>query len=299
MGIINPTFNEFILQEIKYLDSFNPIVASMLVAYLSFSHFLFRKLTVYAGARISTMSLLKCPNEILLIIAEDLPPCQGDINALAQTCLRLFYLLNPFLYRYNTRQHHSSALSWGVTQGSGNTVRNSLEAGAPYNKSGRITGTIGRRRCVLGCALSELAGKSYFCPEFYEQPISSAARNGQLDIVRAFLEFGVDPDYPNPAGHTPLCLAAQGDHLELVRFLLVNGASPALKNICKIFPLWHATWRRVSRQRLKIKCKEHLQLLHERDRIKWLKPLRERGVNSEQDVGASPVTLEVIPKVLD
>lgn len=243
--------------------------------------------------------MLKCPNEILLIIAEDLPPCQRDINAFAQTCLRLFHLLNPFLYHCNTRYHQSSALSWAVSQGLGNTVRNSLEAGAPYNKSGHVTGHISRRRCVLGCKLSELAGKSYFCPEFYEQPISSAARNGHLDIVRALLKYGVDPDYPNPAGHTPLCLAAQGGHLELVRFLLVNGASPALKSICKIFPLWHATWRRVSRQRLKIKCKKHLQVLHKRDGAKWFKPSRAHDVDIDQQVGYSPVTFKVSPKLLD
>ena len=245
------------------------------------------------------MTLLKSPNEILLIVAEYLPPCQRNINALAQTCLRLFHLLNPFLYRCNSRYHQSSALPWAVNQGLGNSVRNSLEAGAPYNKTGHVTGLIGRRRCVLGCTLSELAGKSYFCPEFYEQPISSAARNGHLDVVRALLEYGVEPDYPNPAGHTPLCLAAQGGHLELVHFLLVNGASPALKNICKIFPLWHATWRRVSRQRLKIKCKEHLQVLHERDRTRWFKPSRARGRDIDQQIGDSPVTLEVSPKRLD
>ena len=55
------------------------------------------------------MLLLNLPNEILLLIAENLQ-VEGDINAFARTNNRLYSILNPYLYRYNVKRKDSIAL---------------------------------------------------------------------------------------------------------------------------------------------------------------------------------------------
>lgn len=63
-----------------------------------------------------------------------------------------------------------------------------------------------------------------------EHPISRSARFGRLSMIQLFLEYGVDTNYQNAAGHTSLFIAAEHDHLKLLRFLLVKGASPILED---------------------------------------------------------------------
>lgn len=56
------------------------------------------------------MLLLDLPNEILLLIAENLQ-LEGDINAFARTNDRLYGILNPYLYRHNVERKDSTALT--------------------------------------------------------------------------------------------------------------------------------------------------------------------------------------------
>lgn len=51
-----------------------------------------------------------------------------------------------------------------------------------------------------------------------------AAVQGIETTTRNILESGVDPNYQNKAGHTPLSLAAEGGHCKVVHFLLENEA---------------------------------------------------------------------------
>jgi ankyrin repeat protein len=61
-----------------------------------------------------------------------------------------------------------------------------------------------------------------------ESPLSYAAREGYLHIVRLLLEHGADPNIPE--GDAPnglaLYMACAGNHLEIARLLLEHGANP-------------------------------------------------------------------------
>jgi len=50
--------------------------------------------------------LLRLPSELLQRIAENLGS-EEHINAFAQTNIRLYNLLKPYVYRYDGRQHET------------------------------------------------------------------------------------------------------------------------------------------------------------------------------------------------
>jgi uncharacterized protein len=53
-----------------------------------------------------------------------------------------------------------------------------------------------------------------------------AARQGELDAVRALVEAGADPNLPDPEGVTPMLMAATNYHFDVVAYLLSHGGDP-------------------------------------------------------------------------
>ena len=64
----------------------------------------------------------------------------------------------------------------------------------------------------------------------FADPIHDAAKNGNLALVQAGLEKGVDVNLKDAKSmqETPLHFAAEHGHTELCQFLLDNGARPSL-----------------------------------------------------------------------
>jgi ankyrin repeat protein len=58
-----------------------------------------------------------------------------------------------------------------------------------------------------------------------ETQLHNAARTGNLKLLRARLQQGVNPDARNPSGRTALLEAAAAGHIETMRALLTAGAS--------------------------------------------------------------------------
>jgi ankyrin repeat protein len=56
-------------------------------------------------------------------------------------------------------------------------------------------------------------------------PLSYAAGAGKLDAVKALKAAGADLNGAGPEGTTALVTAAEGNHLEIVQWLLENGSS--------------------------------------------------------------------------
>lgn len=57
------------------------------------------------------------------------------------------------------------------------------------------------------------------------KPIHLAAYEGHIEVIKEILNNGVDIDLTDSYGRTALCCAAQSQQLDLVKFLLANGAS--------------------------------------------------------------------------
>ena len=59
-----------------------------------------------------------------------------------------------------------------------------------------------------------------------------AAQSGDLDLVKYHIREGVDPNYQHPEFMTtPLIASIENQHLEIVKFLLENGAMPMIKEV--------------------------------------------------------------------
>ena len=61
--------------------------------------------------------------------------------------------------------------------------------------------------------------------------IWEASHNGQLELVRKLLDDGIDIDSQSPkGGYTALICAAAAGHVELIEFLIEEGADMSLKD---------------------------------------------------------------------
>ncbi len=59
-------------------------------------------------------------------------------------------------------------------------------------------------------------------------PLGTAIIKGELDIVKKFVEYGADVNEMSN-GMTPLMIAARYNRVEIINFLLENGANPKIK----------------------------------------------------------------------
>lgn len=170
------------------------------------------------------MLLLDLPNEILLLIAENLQ-VEGHINAFARTNDRLYSILNPYLYRHNVEREDGTALTWAAKRGQDATAQKSLEAAkigvaTQYRYYGRAdllwavrNGHESVVRLLIGSGLSSLN------PEDFSHELLCAARFGQTTVVQLLLE-SVDVNCKWENGRTPLSLAAEKGHENMVQLLL-------------------------------------------------------------------------------
>lgn len=187
------------------------------------------------------MPFLSLPNEVLLLIAEGLSCDQRALNALAQTSRRTFQLLNSYLYIYNIQYSHASALNWAATNGVLATARRAIQLGAPVEKEAEDFTRAMRNKARQINILAPPYEDVLFHPDRRAHPIMRAAWLDHVDVVRLLIEHGVDPDYQNAAGNTPLALAAFFGYINLVHLLLENGANATLKDVYQNrSPLTHA-----------------------------------------------------------
>jgi ankyrin repeat protein len=86
------------------------------------------------------------------------------------------------------------------------------------------------------------------CCMVYQTAVSAmnlqeAARNGNIEQVRALLAAGANPNLQNEAGNTPLRWAAGHGHQEIVKMLLDNGANVNQQNGLGWTPLRVAVYK--------------------------------------------------------
>ncbi|CAA0107119.1 Uncharacterised protein [BD1-7 clade bacterium] len=71
-------------------------------------------------------------------------------------------------------------------------------------------------------------------PQLQQQELEgyyfAAARNGNLDVMTAFLDAGIPVDHRNVQSYTPLMIAAYNGQLAMVDLLLSRGANACLQD---------------------------------------------------------------------
>ena len=67
--------------------------------------------------------------------------------------------------------------------------------------------------------------------------LASAAKEGDLDRVKAAVIRGEDIDGRGPDGDTALHKACRNGHVDIVKYLLAKGANTKLKGILNLSPL--------------------------------------------------------------
>ncbi|CAI7627997.1 unnamed protein product [Penicillium crustosum] len=85
-----------------------------------------------------------------------------------------------------------------------------------------------------------------------------AAEHGRLDLVRALLEGGADPNTVDEVGTSPLHNAAKGGHWDIARLLLEKNASPRIEDGNRATPLRLAV--RAGHQEIVRLLLEHLRI---------------------------------------
>lgn len=169
------------------------------------------------------MSLLRLSSELLMLIAQQLE--WKDLNAFLQIHPSIYHTLNDYLYYCNVQYGDSSALFWAARHGSQKTLERILYAGADVRwKSDywMLAKPWSRRAPYLKRPASGLR----------EHPISYAASNGHIEIVRILLQEGVDINFKDGRGRSPLALAARNGHFTLVKILISMGACQLSYNRC-------------------------------------------------------------------
>ncbi|KAJ5729260.1 ankyrin [Penicillium malachiteum] len=154
-------------------------------------------------------SISDLPLELLLFIAR-FSDYEYDICALSQTNRRLHFLLSPEVYR-RLRETPNPALEWAAENGKKDCVRRLLDAGVPPD-------------------MNHIRNA---------KPIILASVHGYTDVVKCFIQNGVDPNsmtllgpkYLEPPPDkqkystliNPLGAACGGDHEQVVQLLIDHG----------------------------------------------------------------------------
>jgi ankyrin repeat protein len=157
--------------------------------------------------------LFRVPQDILLVIADTLPA--PDLNSLSQTCRVLGSILTPILYRLGAREavtvNDLQPICWASKEGRLNTIKQLLAQGAR---------TVGLRN---------LCGE---CDELHTNTaLHWAARGGHAELVKFYLDIGMDINAVDDRNATPLHWIGKGEgSLEVAQALLDHGVDTEIRD---------------------------------------------------------------------
>jgi hypothetical protein len=134
-------------------------------------------------------------------------------------CSSLYYRLVGCLCQWNVVPHGASALFWAAEAGSIGTLERFLDAGLDLRWQCWFQSHM--RTSVRRDRINRVPSAA---DAMRDHPICHAAANGHGEFVQRLLEQGVDINFKDDRGTSPLALAARHGHLGLVQMLISLGA---------------------------------------------------------------------------
>jgi hypothetical protein len=174
------------------------------------------------------MELLDLPNEILYLVADNLPQLR-DIASLTRTCHPVHTLLTEYLYRTAARQVpdfevFSPALLFCIKNDLGDSLAHSLKwtSRVPVAEHENWPLAMALENNNLGIARQIL--ERWGTPSLECQAnglfFATAICKKNVDMVRLLLEYSCSVSHPDYPGKTPLQLAARSGCEDIIMLLL-------------------------------------------------------------------------------
>lgn len=188
----------------------------------------------------SIPSLLSFPNELILLVAENLD--LKNLNSLIQTSRRLASLLTPNLHHLAVQDSDAGwwfpfpVLHWAALKGYEGLARILLEKGldadlrtTPQGKTALHFAALKGDESIIRLLLDKGAKADMQDISYGFSPLHIAALEGHEAVVRLLLDRGADVSIGDNTGRTALALAARYASLDkeivgVVRLLLERGA---------------------------------------------------------------------------
>ncbi len=143
------------------------------------------------------------------------------------------FLLQTGISANSRFKNNANALTMAAMRNNPEVVRLLLEAGADPNIKGSQTvspltwaSTYGYTEIVKLL----LAAKAKVNPDDWSPPLFTAAQNGHIETVAVLLKAGANIDAQGYGGRTALMDAAGRGNVQVVKFLIENGADVSLKD---------------------------------------------------------------------
>lgn len=183
------------------------------------------------------MGLLNLPDEILLVVAENLQTA-GDISSLLRANIRFAFALSPLLLKFAARpEYANTALYYAAADKNEEVVRLLLERAPGIKLVGYLDGD------EAVCGRTALDEKAEFVlkkganlalgapPDEDFRAISWAAWNGDEAMTRFLLSKGADIGFPPTVYDESLLRdAIKGGNKAVVELLLDNGLAMAIRD---------------------------------------------------------------------
>ncbi|KAL3963107.1 hypothetical protein ACCO45_000111 [Purpureocillium lilacinum] len=172
------------------------------------------------------MALLALPNELVTQVAQFLPT-EADLSRFSRTCRRLQGPVGVVLYRRN--RESNTALTWAARKNIPTIFQHAVNAGTDISESKApllFDAALRGHVRVLKTLLSMYKLESFVWDCMASTPLIVAIQNGHTDVVRVLLEHGADPLLPSrfDRGETPLHTVARYPREVDIAAMLVNAS---------------------------------------------------------------------------
>ena len=154
--------------------------------------------------------------------------------ALARTSREILNLVQPWLYRRDTRQNHPLAIMWAAGKKCKEHVATAEMAIKTMTSLGSSTGLDSALYKAINCRNIAVAEQiiatgrvdTSYTDDDGATALTVAAYDGYEGGVKRLLAAGFDPEHKSKNNSTPLSEAVFSGHMRVIEMLLATGADP-------------------------------------------------------------------------